>query len=67
MNLTVRELECLNGIANGKMSDNLGHALGIHKKTVDKHLATARQKLNAQTTTHAVAIAMNKGLLTLEL
>jgi LuxR family transcriptional regulator, quorum-sensing system regulator BjaR1 len=63
MVLTRRELECLTGIANGKKTDAVGHSLGIHKKTVEKHLASGRKKLNAQTTAHAVALAVQVGAL----
>jgi DNA-binding CsgD family transcriptional regulator len=65
MELTERELECLDGIANGLQGDGLGFVLGIHAKTVEKHLASVRKKLNAKTTAHAVAIAVEKGLVRL--
>jgi DNA-binding CsgD family transcriptional regulator len=65
MELTERELECLDGIANGLQGDGLGFALGIHAKTVEKHLASLRKKLKAKTTAHAVAIAVEKGLVKL--
>jgi DNA-binding CsgD family transcriptional regulator len=62
MKLTARELQCLSGIANGLMAEAIGHALGINFRTVEKHLASARLKLKAKTTAHAVAIATELGL-----
>ncbi len=63
MDLTERELECLISIASGNKSELTGFNLGIHKKTVEKHLASSRKKLNANTTAHAVAIAVQSGWL----
>lgn len=56
--LTEREREVLRWIANGKSYDDTGQILSISERTVKEHLAHSRQKLNASTTTHAVAKAM---------
>lgn len=56
--LTEREREVLRWIANGKSYDDTGQILSISERTVKQHLTHSRQKLNASTTTHAVAKAM---------
>ena len=63
VSLTRRERECLLWVAEGKTIADTGEILGISDKTVEKHLATARAKLDALTTTQAMAKALRLGLL----
>ena len=56
--LTDREREILRWTANGKSAADTGTILAISERTVKDHLAHAREKLNAETTTHAVARAI---------
>lgn len=59
--LSPRELECLLWLAKGHRTTEIAERLGISSKTVDFHLAGARQKLNAKTSLQAVVISvMNK-------
>ncbi|WP_152565929.1 LuxR family transcriptional regulator [Devosia riboflavina] len=56
--LTEREREVLRWIANGKNACDVGDILNLSERTVKEHLAHTRLKLNATTTTHAVARAL---------
>lgn len=55
MLVSARELECLKWIAEGKTAWEAGIILGISERTVRFHLNAAREKLDCQTTTQAVA------------
>ena len=61
--LTDREIGCLQAIADGCTSCTAGRALFVQPGTIDKHLASAMEKLGARTRTHAVAIAMRRQLI----
>lgn len=63
ISLSRRERECLLWTAEGRSMADTATILGISVKAVEKYLATARAKLNALTTTQAVAQAMRHGLL----
>jgi DNA-binding NarL/FixJ family response regulator len=63
--LTVRERDCLDGIANGLRLEATAQKLGMCLATVKTHLSNARWKLEAETTTHAVARAVALGLITI--
>ncbi|MFK7881451.1 helix-turn-helix transcriptional regulator, partial [Roseobacter sp.] len=56
--LSPREAECLLWLAKGDRNAEIARRLGVNSKTVDFHLAGARQKLNAKTSTEAVVIAV---------
>ncbi|KKB09425.1 helix-turn-helix transcriptional regulator [Devosia chinhatensis] len=56
--ISEREREVLRWIANGKSAFDVGTILTISERTVKEHLQKAREKLNASTTTHAVAKAI---------
>lgn len=62
-NLTPRELECLTFLAMGHSNVGIATEVGIKSPTVAMHLANARQKLNAASREHAVAIAITRGLI----
>jgi DNA-binding CsgD family transcriptional regulator len=61
--LTPREVEVLAWIARGKTEGEIAVILGISRRTVSEHTATARYKLNADTTAHAVAIGIRNSLI----
>jgi LuxR family transcriptional activator of conjugal transfer of Ti plasmids len=56
--LTHRQRECLKWSARGKTMSEIGAILGISERTVLFHLHDARQRLDAQTITQAVATAI---------
>lgn len=61
--LTPREVECLTWLARGLKQEALAEELKLSKPTVEMHLGNARKKLAAKTSTHAVAIAVSRGLI----
>ncbi|MTI18627.1 LuxR family transcriptional regulator [Rhodobacteraceae bacterium RKSG542] len=61
--LTAREMDCLKGAALGHSSEQIGKILGISKKTAERHLLSASQKLKASTRTNAVAKAIQMRLI----
>ncbi|MEI4232886.1 LuxR family transcriptional regulator [Roseovarius sp. D22-M7] len=61
--LSTREREILQWIAAGKSQQDVGDILMISHRTVEVHLRSARQKLNALTTPQAVGRAINLGLI----
>jgi NarL family two-component system response regulator YdfI len=63
-NLTTRELEVLAGIASGERSKEIGARLGITRRTVESYLNSIYTKLNVDSRAAAVAIAIERGLLT---
>lgn len=61
--LTERERDVLSWYARGKKAPQIEELLGIANDTVETHLRNARRKLRAKTTTHAVAIAVGRRLI----
>ena len=53
-----RPLQLLQMLADGDTGVSAARKLGLDIKTVDSHLAAARQTLGVHTTTHAVAKAL---------
>lgn len=62
--LTEAERDVLRLLANGLTSKEIGAALNKATSTVSKQLESARRKLRAKNSTHAVAIALANHLLT---
>jgi DNA-binding NarL/FixJ family response regulator len=60
--LTPRESEVLAHVADGLSHDEIGRQLSISPETVRTHVRKACDRLNARTRTHAVAIALRRGL-----
>ena len=60
---TTRELEILKAIANGMNYQEVAKTMYISVETVKSHLRHLRPKLNAKNTTHAVAIALRRGMI----
>lgn len=62
MTLTLREKDVLKRISLGKSTPDIASILKISERTVKFHLSNIMQKLNAENRTHAVALAMERGL-----
>lgn len=60
--LTARERQVLKLVAEGKKSAEISHLLAISIKTIEKHRANLRSKLEVQTTAGLVAYALREGL-----
>jgi DNA-binding CsgD family transcriptional regulator len=60
--LSAREKDCLRWRATGKSDWEISQILAISERTVKFHLESARAKLGATNTLHAVAKAMSRGL-----
>jgi len=61
--ITRRELELLRLAANGNTNETIARHLGITKDTVNGTLRKSYLKLGARDRTHAVAIALIRGLI----
>ena len=61
--LSRREIEILQWVAAGKSQQDVADILGIAQRTVEVHLASARDKLGALNTPQAVARAVSLGLI----
>jgi PAS domain S-box-containing protein len=61
-----REREVLELVAEGKTSAEIAAALHLSPETVRTHLGNARTKLGARNRPHAVALALEQGLIGLE-
>ncbi|MDZ8118770.1 response regulator transcription factor [Pontiella agarivorans] len=64
--LTPRELEVLEFLADGNSNKDMAEILGISLGTVKVHIQNLREKLGAVDRTDAVAIGFKRGLLRLE-
>jgi len=60
---TPRELEVLRGVARGLSNADIGRDLFIGEATVKTHLQRAFAKLGVDDRTHAVTVAIERGLL----
>lgn len=63
MNLTDRQKEILSLAASGMLAKECAHLLGLAVRTVEAHRVKAVTLLGAKNTTHAVAIAIRKGII----
>lgn len=61
--LTPREGEVLSAVAPGLGNRDVARQLGMAEETVKGHLSNVMQKLEASDRTHAVVIAMRRGML----
>lgn len=61
--LTPREGEVLSAVAQGLGNRDVARQLGMAEETVKGHLSNVMQKLDASDRTHAVVIAMRRGML----
>jgi len=62
-NLTARELQVLRLIRDGNRNKEIGNQLCIAEATVNFHIKNLVDKLGAKDRTHAVTIAVRRGLL----
>ena len=61
--LTDREINCLRHAASGASVPQTASSLGIATRTVELYFARAARKLGASNRTHAVALALDSGLI----
>ena len=61
--LSNREKECLLWLSRGMNSEQIADRLSIARITVDTHIGSAKRKLNAATREHALAIAIQLGVI----
>jgi DNA-binding NarL/FixJ family response regulator len=63
--LSPRQVEILQGIANGSSTKQVARDLGITQKTVHNHLNAIYRRLDTQSLTHAVLSAVRLGIIDL--
>jgi DNA-binding CsgD family transcriptional regulator len=61
--VTPRELEVLALIAQGQTFQQIGDILGIATQTAKAHARSIRNKLRAKNRSHAIMLAMRRGLI----
>jgi DNA-binding NarL/FixJ family response regulator len=61
--LTQREVEILQGVAKGKSNKIVADHLNISENTVKNHVKSILSKLGANDRTHAVVIALQRGII----
>ncbi len=61
--LTPKETEVLRWLSEGKSTSDIASILAICGRTVKFHVSNILRKLNAENRTHAVVIAIDRGLL----
>ena len=62
--LSARQLECLELIAAGEASASIARTLGLSRRTVDHYILLLCAKLQVRTRAQAVAVALALGLIT---
>ena len=62
-NLTDREMEILQAVAEGNRNKEIAYQLGITERTVKAHLASIYNKLGVDSRAGAIAVASKQGLL----
>jgi two-component system, NarL family, response regulator len=63
--LSEREIQVLRSVALGNSNKRVAAALGVTEETVKAHMKSIASKLNANDRTHAVTIALRRGILEL--
>src|SRR5262249_35842921 len=63
--VTVREVEILKCVASGNANKMIASRLGISEATVKAHMKNVLAKLNANDRTHAVMVALKRGIIEL--
>lgn len=64
-NLTVREVEVLQHVAEGNRNRDIGELLNISEETVKVHVKHIMDKLGAKDRTQAISIAVRRGIIQL--
>jgi DNA-binding NarL/FixJ family response regulator len=63
--LTEREIDVLRRVAAGQSNKEIAIILGVSESTIKAHIHSILPKLNASDRTHAVTIALKRGIFTL--
>lgn len=63
VSLTMRELQVLRLVADGKANKEIADSLAISEGTVKLHMSNLFQKLDVQSRTEAIKIGMQRGLI----
>jgi DNA-binding CsgD family transcriptional regulator len=63
LRLTPKEEEVLRWLSEGKSTSDIASILAICSRTVKFHISNILRKLNAENRTHAVVIALDRGLI----
>ena len=63
--LSLREIEVLQLVAGGLRNKQIAHRLGVSEATVNAHVKHILEKLYASDRTHAVTIALRRGIIRL--
>lgn len=66
LSLSPRESQVLRLAASGLTADLMARRLKLSERTVREYLSSARQKMRADNTTHAVAVAIQHGLISIQ-
>ena len=61
--LSAREIEILCRVAHGRSNKEIATRCGISEETVKGHMTNILAKLHAKDRTHAVAIALKRGII----
>lgn len=61
--LSNREMQVLKYVSQGKKTDEVAEILDISPHTVETHRRSIREKLNAETPSHVISLALIHGLL----
>ena len=61
--LTVREIEVLRGVAAGNANKRVAQLLNVSEETIKAHMKSILSKLGANDRTHAVTIALKRGII----
>lgn len=61
--LSAREVEVLREVSAGRANKQVAGKLGLSEETVKTHMRNILAKLNAQDRTHAVVIALERGII----
>lgn len=59
--LTIKQLECLTWLGQGKSSADIAIIRGVSSRAVEQQLQAAREKLGVKTTLQAALIALDRG------
>jgi DNA-binding NarL/FixJ family response regulator len=63
--VSAREIEVLQLVARGMRNKEIAHELGVAEATVNAHVKHILEKLHASDRTHAVTIALKRGIIRL--
>ena len=64
--LTNKETQVLQQITNGNSNKQIAQLMGTSEQTIKNQISSVLRKLNANDRTHAVVLAFQRGLITLD-